>query len=53
MKDRSIGVRLQPGAENFLFVTVFRPALEFSQPPIQWVSGTLFPGELELSSQGG
>jgi hypothetical protein len=34
----------QQGQEIFLFSTVFRLALEPTQPPIQWVLGTLSLG---------
>jgi hypothetical protein len=30
--------------KNFLFSASFRPALGSTQPPIQWVPGTLSPG---------
>jgi hypothetical protein len=34
-----------PGmVKNFLFSTSSRPALGPTQPPIQWVSGVLYPG---------
>jgi hypothetical protein len=34
-----------PGrVKNFLFSTSSRPALRFTQPPIQWVQGDSFPG---------
>jgi hypothetical protein len=39
-----IGVQFPAGAGNFFFETVSRPALEPTQPPIQWVSGTLYRG---------
>jgi hypothetical protein len=29
------------GMENFLFTTAFRPALRHTQPPIQWLPGSL------------
>jgi hypothetical protein len=32
------------GLEILLFTTVLRPALESTQPPIQWVIGALFLG---------
>jgi hypothetical protein len=32
------------GLRIFLFTTVFRPTLGFTQPPIQWVSGVLSLG---------
>jgi hypothetical protein len=33
-----------PAVQNFLFFTASRPTLESSQPPIQWIPGTLSPG---------
>jgi hypothetical protein len=34
-----------PGrVKSFLFSTSSRPALGFTQPPIQWAAGTLYPG---------
>jgi hypothetical protein len=40
-----------PGrVENFFFATSSRPALGSTQPPIQWIPGTLSPG---LKRQGG
>jgi hypothetical protein len=34
-----------PGrVKNFLFSILFKPALGFTQPHIQWVSGPLSPG---------
>jgi hypothetical protein len=41
---RTIGVRSPAGAENFFLVSVSRPALGRTQPPIQWVPGVLSPG---------
>jgi hypothetical protein len=35
LDDRMIEVRIQVRAGNFFFVTVFRPALGPTQPPIQ------------------
>jgi hypothetical protein len=32
------------GLEIFLFSTMFRPTLEPTQPPIQWILGALSPG---------
>jgi hypothetical protein len=37
------------GLENFLFITVSRSVLGSTQPPIQWVPGTLSP---EVSRPG-
>jgi hypothetical protein len=34
------------GQKYFLFATASRPALEPTQPPIQWVSGALSPGKI-------
>jgi hypothetical protein len=43
LDDRMIGVRFPAGAGIFLFDTMSRPALEPSQPPIEWVKEA-FPG---------
>jgi hypothetical protein len=39
-----IGVRIPAGAGNFSLRHVSRPALEPTQPPIQWVPGFLSLG---------
>jgi hypothetical protein len=49
LNDRMIGVRFPPGAGNF---TVSRPALRPTQPPIQWVPGTLSPGVKRSGREG-
>jgi hypothetical protein len=42
---RSRGRGSSPGSvKNFLFSTSSRPAVGSTQPPIQWVPGTLSPG---------
>jgi hypothetical protein len=38
------GIQVPAGAGNFSLTTVSRPALGSTQPPIQWVAGTLFLG---------
>jgi hypothetical protein len=35
----------------FLFSTASRPAVESTQPPIQWVPGALFPGVKRLGRE--
>jgi hypothetical protein len=42
--DRGSSFRFPAGAGKFLFTTVFRTALESTQPPIQWVRGALSLG---------
>jgi hypothetical protein len=37
-------VQFPAGARDFLYFTASRPALGFTQPPIQWVLGTVSPG---------
>jgi hypothetical protein len=44
LDDRGSRVRFPAGARNFLFTTASRTALGPTQPPIQWVPGTFFPG---------
>jgi hypothetical protein len=44
-----IGVRVAVGLGIFLFTTASRPALEPTQPPIQWVPGAL---SLEVKRPG-
>jgi hypothetical protein len=44
LDDRIIGVRFPVGAEIFLFDTVSRPALEPTQPLVQWVVGAVLLG---------
>jgi len=41
---RLIGVRFSVGMGNFLFEIMTRPALEPTQPPIQWILGALSLG---------
>jgi len=45
-----MGVQFPAGAVIgfFLFVTAFRPALELTQPPIQWVPGIILLGVKRL-----
>jgi hypothetical protein len=38
------GVLFSVGESDFLYSTLSRPALELTQPPIQWVQGVLSPG---------
>jgi hypothetical protein len=42
--DRGVVVRVPIGSRIFIFSTSSRPALGFTQPPIHWVPGALFPG---------
>jgi hypothetical protein len=45
--DSSVSIATGHGLEGgtiFLFSTSSRPALEITQPPIQWVSRSSFPG---------
>jgi hypothetical protein len=44
LDDRMIGVRFPAGVGIFLFDTMSRPALGPTEPPIQWVLGTLSLG---------
>jgi hypothetical protein len=44
LDDRGFGVPSSGRDKNFLFSTSSRPALESTQPPIQWVPGALSPG---------
>jgi hypothetical protein len=44
MDDRGCRVRFPMGAENFLFTTASRTTLGPTQPPTQWVPGTLSLG---------
>jgi hypothetical protein len=44
LDDRAIGVRSPAGAKVFPLVSVSRPALGPTQPPVQWVPGVLSPG---------
>jgi hypothetical protein len=43
LDDRGVGARVPVGS-NFIFSTSSRPALRFTQPPIQWVPGALSTG---------
>jgi hypothetical protein len=45
LDDRGVGVRVLLG-QDFHFSMASRPALGPTQPPIQWVPGTLSPGEM-------
>jgi hypothetical protein len=38
------GVLFPAGQSIFVFPTMSRPALRYTQSPIQWAQGTLFPG---------
>jgi hypothetical protein len=44
LDGRGIGVRVPVVVGIFLFSISSRPALGFTQPPIQWVPGALSPG---------
>jgi hypothetical protein len=44
LDDRAIGVRSPAGQRIFPLVSVSRPALRPTQPPVQWVPGVLSPG---------
>jgi hypothetical protein len=44
-------VRFPAGATIFLYSTEARPALGPTQPPIQWVPGTVYPGEKRPGAQ--
>jgi hypothetical protein len=44
LDDRAIEVRSPAGARIFPIASVSRPALEPTQPPVQWVPGVLSPG---------
>jgi hypothetical protein len=44
LDNRMIWVRFPTGTGNFIFSTASRPALGPTQPPIQWVRGTLSLG---------
>jgi hypothetical protein len=39
-----LGVRIPAGQNNCIFFTASRPALESTQPPIQWVPEARSPG---------
>jgi hypothetical protein len=41
LDDRGVGIRVPEGSE--IFSTSSRPALESTQPPIQWLPGALSP----------
>jgi hypothetical protein len=43
LDDRGVGVRVPVGINNFNFSISSKPALESTQPPIQWVPGALSP----------
>jgi hypothetical protein len=43
MDDRGVGVRVPVKSRIFSFSTSLRPALGPTQPPIQWVPGSLYP----------
>jgi hypothetical protein len=43
--DRSVGVQSPGKVKIFLFSTSPIPVLRPTQPPIQWVTGTIFPGK--------
>jgi len=45
---KTLNLQFSAGAGIFLFATMFRPALELTQPPIQWIPGTLSPGAKQL-----
>jgi hypothetical protein len=45
LDGRGVGFLVPVGSKFFLFSTSSRPALGSTQPPIQWVPGTLSPGE--------
>jgi hypothetical protein len=51
LDDRGSWVRFPEGAGNFSFITVSRTALEPTQPPIQWVPGTLSLGVKRLGCE--
>jgi hypothetical protein len=42
LDDRGVGVRVLVWVKNSLSSTASRPALESTQPPIQWVPGALY-----------
>jgi hypothetical protein len=42
--DRGVGVRVPVGSRIFSFPMSSKPALGYTQPPIQWIPGALPPG---------
>jgi hypothetical protein len=44
LDGREIGFRSRQRQKDFSLVSVSRPALELTQPPVQWVPGILSPG---------
>jgi hypothetical protein len=44
MDGRGIEVRFLEEAIDFQFSIMSRPALNPTQPPIQWIAGAVFPG---------
>jgi hypothetical protein len=49
LDDQGVGVRFAVRGKNFYFSMSSRPVLRSTQPPIQWVPGTLSP---EVKRQG-
>jgi hypothetical protein len=43
LNDGGVGVRIPGRVKKYLFSMSFRPVLESTQLPIQWVAGALFP----------
>jgi hypothetical protein len=43
LDDRGVGVRVPVGSGIFHFSKSSRPALEYTQPPIEWVPGAHSP----------
>jgi hypothetical protein len=43
--DWTIGVQSLAGTKDFPLISVSRPALRPTQPPIQWIPGVLSPGQ--------
>jgi hypothetical protein len=52
LDDRGVGVPSSGKVKNFLFSKLSRPALGSTQPPIQWVPGTLSPGVKRQGREG-
>jgi hypothetical protein len=52
MDDQQFGVWFQPQQETLLLSSVFRPALEPTQSPAQWVLGALSLGVKRQRHEG-